>query len=288
MSWRSRRRARGRSRDRSSRLALRAMAAPSVVRAESGVGPCLWCSGRPPSEGESGRGPARTAAVLLYGSVLLHEISHALAARAFEMPVTSINLHFLGGATEIEGEADHAVARVRDRGGRAADLAARSAQSPSSRSTCSTAGCCASPWPRWPAPTSWSACSTWCPGCRSTAAECSSRRSGRSPSGVRPASWSRPGAAGSPPWRRCAIAPLIMPAMGYQPTRHRLSGRVHARRVPLGRRHARPPGLEAAGPAAGHRRASSWPGRRSASRPTCRWPRASGARRRPGPARSWS
>lgn len=44
-------------------------------------------------------------AVLLYGSVLLHEISHALAARAFDMPVAAINLHFLGGATEIEGEA---------------------------------------------------------------------------------------------------------------------------------------------------------------------------------------
>jgi CBS domain-containing protein len=44
-------------------------------------------------------------AVLLYLSVLLHEISHALAARRFEMPVASINLHFLGGATEIEAEA---------------------------------------------------------------------------------------------------------------------------------------------------------------------------------------
>lgn len=44
-------------------------------------------------------------AILLYLSVLLHEASHAVAARVFEMPVNSINLHFLGGATEIEGEA---------------------------------------------------------------------------------------------------------------------------------------------------------------------------------------
>ncbi len=44
-------------------------------------------------------------AVLLYASVLLHEISHALAGLAFSMQVRSINLHFLGGATEIEGEA---------------------------------------------------------------------------------------------------------------------------------------------------------------------------------------
>jgi Zn-dependent protease/CBS domain-containing protein len=45
-------------------------------------------------------------AVLLYGSVLLHEISHALAALRFKLPVVSINLHFLGGATEIDGEAE--------------------------------------------------------------------------------------------------------------------------------------------------------------------------------------
>jgi Zn-dependent protease/CBS domain-containing protein len=44
-------------------------------------------------------------ALLIYLSVLLHEISHALAARGFHMNVLTINLHFLGGATEIEGEA---------------------------------------------------------------------------------------------------------------------------------------------------------------------------------------
>ncbi|WP_235736078.1 hypothetical protein [Nocardioides alcanivorans] len=42
-------------------------------------------------------------AVLLYLSVLLHEASHAIAAQRFGHSVDSITLHFLGGATAIEG-----------------------------------------------------------------------------------------------------------------------------------------------------------------------------------------
>jgi Zn-dependent protease len=44
-------------------------------------------------------------AVVLYASVLLHEISHAVMARRYGFPVSSITLHFLGGMTAIQGEA---------------------------------------------------------------------------------------------------------------------------------------------------------------------------------------
>ena len=44
-------------------------------------------------------------AVLLYLSILLHEASHAISARHYGLPVNSISIHFLGGATEIGGEA---------------------------------------------------------------------------------------------------------------------------------------------------------------------------------------
>lgn len=43
-------------------------------------------------------------AVLLYLSVLLHEMSHALMAKRTGLEVRSISLHFLGGVTELQGE----------------------------------------------------------------------------------------------------------------------------------------------------------------------------------------
>ena len=47
-------------------------------------------------------------AALLYGSVLLHEMSHAVMAQHAGLPVRSITLEFLGGSTHIDAEAKNA------------------------------------------------------------------------------------------------------------------------------------------------------------------------------------
>jgi Zn-dependent protease len=66
--------------------------APVVEIAQPGLGPLKYVAGV-------------AFAVILYLSVLLHEASHAIMARRYGFPVTSITLHFLGGMTAIEGEA---------------------------------------------------------------------------------------------------------------------------------------------------------------------------------------
>ena len=72
---------------------LAVMLAPAVDEVQPGLGAWKYVAGV-------------AFAVLLYLSVLLHEMSHALMAKRYGLPVTSITLHFLGGVTEIAGEPD--------------------------------------------------------------------------------------------------------------------------------------------------------------------------------------
>lgn len=73
-------------------LMIAVLLAPQVEQVEPGLGVLKYVAGL-------------AYAVLLYLSILLHEVSHALMARRFGLPVRSISLHFLGGVTEIDGEA---------------------------------------------------------------------------------------------------------------------------------------------------------------------------------------
>lgn len=67
--------------------------APAVDEARSGLGSLKYVA-------------SFAFVVLFYLSVLLHEMSHAVAAKRFGIQVNSITLSFFGGATEIEGEAE--------------------------------------------------------------------------------------------------------------------------------------------------------------------------------------
>jgi Zn-dependent protease len=67
--------------------------APAVDQAQPGLGGLKYVAGL-------------AFAILLYLSVLLHEASHALMAKHYGLPVSSITLHFLGGMTAIETEPD--------------------------------------------------------------------------------------------------------------------------------------------------------------------------------------
>src|SRR4051795_5543344 len=74
-------------------LVIAVFMAPAVDRAQPGLGGLKYVAGL-------------AFAVLLYLSVLLHEAAHAVMAKHYGLPVKSITLHFLGGATEIEDEPD--------------------------------------------------------------------------------------------------------------------------------------------------------------------------------------
>ena len=123
-------------------LLIAVLLAPQVEQVQPGLGALKYVAGV-------------AFAVLLYLSVLLHEISHAVMAQRYGLGVRSISLHFLGGATEIDSETRTPGPGVQGRRRGTADLASSSAL----RASCSLldgrrpTACSVSRSAAWPAPT---------------------------------------------------------------------------------------------------------------------------------------
>lgn len=64
----------------------------------------VFQSGLPGISDLGAYGVALFFAVLLYGSVLLHELAHSVLAKIYGLPVRRITLYLLGGVSEIEKE----------------------------------------------------------------------------------------------------------------------------------------------------------------------------------------
>lgn len=73
-------------------IVIAVLVAPRAEQVAPGIGALAYVAGL-------------AFAVLFYLSILMHEVSHALAALHYGLPVRSISIHFLGGATELDEEA---------------------------------------------------------------------------------------------------------------------------------------------------------------------------------------